>query len=357
MRIFQHRPRCVPAAIALATLALSAPCLAPPARSQEHSALERLDRLERDLNMLQRQVYRGLPAPPMPPGGGAALVNTEIRMDRLEEQMRNLTGRVEELTNQVTQLRQRLEQVNTDVDMRVGQTAGTSRPLAATEAPAAAPAPRRFPPPPDAADAADDEAPPPRVATAPGRGFPPPPGGPLGDAPIPIFGTLTPPGTRLGAPPAASLAGAPPEAEPATRAAAARPVAAALPGGSPAAQYNHAFGLLKHADYAGAETALRDFVDQHPKDPLAGNAQYWLGETYYARGRYLEAASAFAEGYKRYPKSGKAPDGLLKLSMSLARANQKQNACVALAQLDRDFPHAGASVKQHAATEKKRLGC
>ena len=90
---------------------------------------------------------------------------------------------------------------------------------------------------------------------------------------------------------------------------------------------------------------------------MAGNAQYWLGETYFTRNRFMEAATAFAEGYKRYPKGAKAPDSLLKLGMSLGRANQKQNACVALAQLDRDFPQAGAAIKERAGTEKKRLGC
>ena len=90
---------------------------------------------------------------------------------------------------------------------------------------------------------------------------------------------------------------------------------------------------------------------------MASNAQYWLGETFYARGKYMEAASAFADGYKRYPKGAKAVDELLKLGMSLARANQKPNACVALAQLDRDFPNPGASIKERAAAEKKRLGC
>ena len=139
--------------------------------------------------------------------------------------------------------------------------------------------------------------------------------------------------------------------------ASAAPSGAAAAGGSPAAQYNHAFGLVKQADYGGAEAALREFVEQHPKDAMAGNAQYWLGETFYARGKYIEAASAFAEGYKRYPKNSKAADGLLKLGMSLARANQKQNACVALAQLDQAFPSASATIKTHADAEKKRLGC
>ncbi len=173
-----------------------------------------------------------------------------------------------------------------------------------------------------------------------------PPGGADSDGPTPIFGTLTPPGSPSAK---TELAGAAPAGRPAA--------AGAFAGGSAAEQYNHAFGLLKQADYPAAEAALKAFVEQHPKDPMAGNAQYWLGETYYTRNRFLEAASAFAEGYKRYPKSAKAADDLLKLAMSLGRANQKQNACVALAQLDHDFPKPGAAVKDHAEAEKQRLGC
>lgn len=334
-------------------------CIAPsPVRSQDRSTEERLDRLERDLNMLQRQVYRGMPAPAMRADGGGALVNTEIRMDRLEQQMRNLTGQVEELTNQIAQIRQRVEQVNGDIGMRVGQGAGAASPLASPDVPApppAARASRRFPPPPP--DATEEDAPPPRLT---GRGPMAPsvaaaPGDTITDAPTAIFGTLSPPGTPALLPP--PPVGQAPPAAPGPSAAAGRTLGASASEGSPSAQYNHAFGLLRHADYASAETALKSFVEQHPKDPMAGNAQYWLAETYYARGRYNDAASAFAEGYKRYPKSGKAADGLLKLGMSLARANQQQNACVVLGQLDRDFPHAGAAVKQHAAAEKKRLGC
>jgi tol-pal system protein YbgF len=130
-----------------------------------------------------------------------------------------------------------------------------------------------------------------------------------------------------------------------------------LPAGSASEQYNFAFGLLKQADYPAAEEALKHFIGQHPNDPLASSAHYWLGETYYARGRYAEAASIFADGYKRYPKGAKAADDLLKLGMSLARANQRQNACVALAQLDHDFPHSGSAIKERAMAEKKRLGC
>jgi tol-pal system protein YbgF len=135
------------------------------------------------------------------------------------------------------------------------------------------------------------------------------------------------------------------------------PSSGGLPAGSASEQYNVAFGLVKQADYPAAEAALKSFVRQHPDDGLAASAQYWLGETYYVRGNYADAAVAFAEGYKRYPKGSKAADDLLKLGMSLARVNQKQNACTALAQLDRDFPNPGNAIKERAKDEKKRLGC
>lgn len=326
---------------------------AAPAWSQDRSAYERLDRLERDLNMLQRHVYRGAPAPtlaPGPGGDGGAAVNAQIRMDRLEAQMRDLTGRVEEFMNQVEQVRHRLEQLSSDVETRFTQGPAGPGPLAAAGPPSGRSGPTgparsarpTYPPvPPEARDA---EPGPPRLGGF-GPGSPMSPGMAPPGAANPSYGTLTPPGSS-------------PPGSPAEMANAGRPPAGgALPSGSATEQYNHAFGLLKQANYPAAEAALKAFVEAHPKDQMAGNAQYWLGETYYTRSRYMEAATAFAEGYKRYPKSPKAPDGLLKLGMSLARANQKQNACVALAQLDHDFPRAAASVKERASTEKKKLGC
>lgn len=369
---------CACLALALGCAGLAVPV---PAWSQDSSTQERLDRLERDLNMLQRQVYRGAPPPAMAGDSGGAAVNIEVRMDRLEARMRDLTGRVEEFTNQIDQIRQRVEQINGDVDMRLGQSGagpGATATASATPAPPRAGSPsgparaaRRFPPGPPSGD--DEDLPPPPLAPSAGPGslMPPgtpvpPPGGPdlggpnLGEpdvggpnvggpnlgGPTPIFGTLTPPGSPA---PPSDLASAAPAGQP--------PAAGLLPSGSATQQYNHAFGLLKQANYPDAEAALKAFVERYPKNPMAGNAQFWLGETYYARARFLDAASAFAEGYKRYPRGTKAPDALLKLGMSLARANQKQNACVALAQLEHDFPNAGAAVKEHATAEKKRLGC
>jgi tol-pal system protein YbgF len=273
-------------------------------------------------------------------GDPGAAVGMELRLNRMEDQMRELTGRVEEYTNQIERLHARLEQMNSDVTARFGEGAPAGGPMVAAGPPpgrspplGAGPGPRRLP--------ENDDFPP-----------PPPPGRSGGAGPAPIFGTLTPPG----APPPPGSPVAPPS-ELASSAGEGLGPARSMPSGSATEQYNHAFGLLKQADYPAAETALRAFVEQHPNDQMAGNAQYWLGDTYFARGRYPDAARAFAEVYKRYPKSVKAPEALLKLGMSLGQSNQKQNACVALAQLDQAFPHAASNVKQQAAAEKKRLSC
>ena len=359
---------CACLAVALGAATFVSPS---PAFCQDRSTPDRLDRIERDLSMLQRQVYRGAP-PPMGGDPGVA-VNSQLRMDRLEEGMRELTGRVEEFANQVEQLRRRLEQIGGDV------APGSPGPYAAAGPPPSrsgpgnigpgnigprdiGPGPRSRPSEPLQPDIAGLSPPAGLMPPAPGGPMPGGPmvGGPMsgGPGPAPIFGTLTPPGSPPTSPEQAAAnaarggPGAGPVASPGGPSA-----SAAGAGGSPTEQYNRAFGLLKQANYPAAEEALKAFVEQHPKDPMAGTAQYFLGETYYTRGRYIEAAAAFAEGYKRYPKSPKAAEELLKLGMSLARANQKQNACVALSQLDHDFPNPGAAVRERANSEKKRLGC
>ncbi len=296
--------------------------------------------------MLQRQVYRSAGGSAVPPGSGAA-VDSELRMDRLETEMRELTGRVEGAMNGVEQLRRRLEQVNSDIDVRLGQSQPASPPPRSAGGGAVASAAAGTLPARGALPATSATPPAPHNPAMPaGTLVPPPPYTPTG------LGTLTPPKSPGGPQPFT------PEPENAGAGGAIRsPSSGGLPAGSASDQYNFAFGLLKQADYPAAEAALKSFIRQHPNDGLAGSAQYWLGETYYARGNYAEAAITFAEGYKRYPKGSKAADDLLKLGMSLARVNQKQNACTALAQLDRDFPNPGNTIKERAKDEKKRLGC
>jgi tol-pal system protein YbgF len=126
---------------------------------------------------------------------------------------------------------------------------------------------------------------------------------------------------------------------------------------TPEAEYQQAFALLQQAKYPEAETALRQFLQRYPEGPLAGNAQYWLGETFYVRGDYRGAAVAFAEGYQRFPNSSKAPDNLLKLGMSLAQLGQKQEACGALTELNNRFPTLPQPVADRAARARQSAGC
>ena len=121
--------------------------------------------------------------------------------------------------------------------------------------------------------------------------------------------------------------------------------------------YNDAFKLLRDGDYAGAERSFKTFVQNNPKHPLAGNAQYWLGETYYARREYQQAMVAFAEGYKTYKTSPKGPDNLLKLGMTLAVMNKKQEACAVFQRFNQDYPRATDLQKRMVDHERQKDGC
>lgn len=136
---------------------------------------------------------------------------------------------------------------------------------------------------------------------------------------------------------------------------------AALPpatsSGSAKQDYETAYGHLLKQDYGAAEAAFEDFLQRYPSDALAGNAQYWLGETHFVRGAFKAAAGAFLKGYQNYGKGNKAPDSLLKLAMSLERLGQKDAACSSFGELVTKFPDAPDHVKARAAGEQKRLGC
>lgn len=123
------------------------------------------------------------------------------------------------------------------------------------------------------------------------------------------------------------------------------------------ALYHSAFKLLQDGDYAGAERGFKTFVQQNPQHVLAGNAQYWLGETYYARRDYQDAMVAFAEGYKTYKTSPKGPDNLLKLGVTLAALNKKQEACAVFARFTQDYPRATDLQKRRIDQERQKNGC
>ena len=295
-----RRFMCAGAAFAALALLVATPVAGQSADVQQ--LYNRLNRIERDMNLLQQQFYGGQGTSGTGAQTGsytpAAAAQIQLQLDQLETALRVLTGQIEEISFEQRQLRDRLDKMVTDVDFRL-------RTLEQAQAQTAAVAPGA-------------------TATTGSAGL-----------------TSPAPSQTLPTPGAVSLAPAP----------------SVLPGGTPEEQYRYAFSLLQQAEYIEAETALRAFLAAHPEHPRAVNAQYWLGEAYYVRKDFTQAAITFAEGYNKFPTGTKAPDNLLKLAMSLANLAKSREACASLAQLAKQFPTASASIKRRAATEERRLNC
>ncbi len=125
---------------------------------------------------------------------------------------------------------------------------------------------------------------------------------------------------------------------------------------SPESLYERSNESLLRRQFSDAESGFSSFVSKYPDHSLAGSAQYWLGETYYAQGDFRQAAQNFLQGYKGYPKSRRAPDSLLKLGISLNKLGQTQQACAAFGAIGGEFPNA-VDAKKRAQAESKRAGC
>ncbi len=130
-----------------------------------------------------------------------------------------------------------------------------------------------------------------------------------------------------------------------------------LPKGTPNEQYEFATSFLKVGDYNMAERAFREFVDNNPDHNLAGNAQYWYAETFRIRQLFTDAASAYLEGYQKYPRSQKAPINLLKLGVSLVQIGEKDQGCLMISGVEKEYPKANQSVLQKAKYEEKKFEC
>ncbi|SMF32650.1 tol-pal system protein YbgF [Tistlia consotensis] len=297
---------CASLALALA-LGLLAPLSTAAAQDSTIEALsQQLDRLQREVQVLQRQVAVGQPATDLkvPEGEAGPLL---LRLNDLENTLRNLTGRVEELSHRIDETNGRVDKLSAQVDTRIGAlenapaAAGGEKPLMSGQK----------------------------------------------EGGVRVLGTMPQGAAPETAAPVESAAPGQTAALPAVQ----------LPGGSAKEDYDYAFGLLRQADYPRAEAALKAFLEAHPKDELAGNAKYWLGETFYVRGDYKQAAVVFAEGFKDYPDSSKAPDNLLKLGMSLSNVGERGDACKTYTALLARYPNAAATIRQRAEREKGRLGC
>ena len=125
---------------------------------------------------------------------------------------------------------------------------------------------------------------------------------------------------------------------------------------SPESLYERSNESLLRRQFSDAEAGFRTFIEKFPEHSLAGSAQYWLGETYYAQSDFRQAAQAFLQGYKQYPKSRRAADSLLKLGISLNRLGQKQQACASYDAVSSEYPKA-VEARKRAQAEAKRAAC
>jgi tol-pal system protein YbgF len=129
------------------------------------------------------------------------------------------------------------------------------------------------------------------------------------------------------------------------------------PSSDPKDAYDLSYGYILRGEFDLAEASFKQFLTQFPNDPLAGNAQYWLGESLFARGSYRDAADAFLKGYSDYPASAKAPDSLYKLGMSLKELGQAEAACSSFSEIARRYPNAPQAVRERARSEMQKSGC
>lgn len=305
-----------------------------------------------------------------------------VRLDRMENALRQLTGTIEQLQYRNQQLEMQIQQLGArgggvlqpqaapagpgnalppasnsgrrsdvfDPSQNPGapgvpRTLGNQAVIAAPEriqdnAPAVgAPGGRAAGAPLDLSTMADNGSQPAQQAAVPPRAVASASGTPVPVAP-PMPAPMPPPQVRnvAPAPAGAQLATLPPSA-------------------SPQDEYDMAYGYVLHKDYSLAEQSFRDFLKKYPNERLVPEAQYWLGESLFQQQRYRDAAESFLGVSTKFERTGKAPDALLRLGQSLAAMNQKEAACATLTEVGRKYPRASAGVKRGVEQELKRAHC
>lgn len=276
----------------------------------------RLSRIENEIQTLSRAVFRGEQPEqgiPLPPGYDSGTTDAALRLQQIEMELQGITGKIEEQNFQIQQLQNRLDLIEAD---RAAQAAIPPQPLG-YQNDVTLPADGSTMPSPQADQGT-------AMPGAEGEGFLT-----QGEESVPEPGQL---GTLRG-PDTATAAD------------------------DPAGLYETAFSLLRDKNYVQAEEIFQDFLTRYPDHDLSANARYWLGETFYVRGDFEHAARVFAEGYQKHPDGAKAPDNLLKLGMSLAGMGKKDDACLAYAQLRKDYPNGAMPVLARTESEMKKLSC
>lgn len=328
---------------------LSGTALVPVSSARADDTGTRLNRIERDIETLNRAVYKG----ETPPSGSVSSssvnaeyqASVETRLTDMETQIRDLTGKIEQQGYDIQQLKTKLDKSMSDMStmqqmgaapaaaqMAVPQTATQSGTLQASDMGGPVQSGSMTAP-----ANVDAVAPAPTQTQTPAAAVPAPSVGDL-NAPAPADSpTQQNLGTLTEAPGGASIQ--------------------MSPGNDPAGQYEMAFSLLKSGNYQASRNGFDEFLKKYPEHPLAGNAMYWMGEGFYGEGNYEKATRVFAESYKKFPKGPKAADSLLKLALSLGKLGKTEQACVTIQQLKKEYPVGQADILKKADQESASMGC
>lgn len=370
-----------------------------PSQAQDGAVVDELERLRRDLGDLQQYIYKNKQSDlsvttvgpntnvdqgESAPQQGQFNARIQRQIQAMQDQMRGLTGRLEEVQHHIRTVGDRVDKLVGDVDLRLQMLeqrvlgASATGPNITRAAPMNTSSSPLAPAPPPTTVITSSGIQRKVVADSPASM----PMGTLGTVSQSTVesvrrgdvvdaksgsATIAPGMERQAA--ARNLSTKPrkqiPTATPAppsvavsnSNLAALQPTASVLPAGSPKEQYDYAFSLLRKRDYQASETALRAFIEKYPNNQLSGNAMYWMGETFYVRKDYTEAARIFLDGYQRFPKGAKAADNLLKLAKSLSEIGEKKSACASYKELLKAFPKASSRMLSAAKNEVSRLKC
>ncbi len=285
--------------------------IAPTAWAQSNSELmDRISRLERDVNFVQKQVYTGAAASdpngmPVPTGAGSAAL--EVRISAMEEQLRVMRGQVETAQFASGEAQRNVIKLKEDMEYRLGALEQAQSAAAVSAQTGAASA------------------------------------------------VVDPAVDPVAEPVAEPVASVKPDVPASYQPAPAASTGADFPDSN--AAYNAAFKELNGKNYSAAASKFDAFVRKYPKDPLTSNAYYWLGESYYARGDYTRAAEGFRKGFESNPQGQKAPDNLLKLAMSLDNIKRTSEACIVLGQVVSKYGTSAPRTKERAEAERSRMQC
>ncbi|MEE2655203.1 MAG: tol-pal system protein YbgF [Pseudomonadota bacterium] len=315
MNLLLFNSNCIKFAAIIFGVIFWAALLQPVYAQQSLDLMKRLERLQNELSTLQKYVYRGNVRAALKnlnvqtkPSLNTALARLSNSITQLDAEVRRLTGTNEELNHKISQLQTRVNKIDTDVEFRLKKLESRFIPTSLSD-PKLPKFPQQIINPKEVAE---------------------PPKGEVEGAER---------GVRLFGPKTKSSINEISVKE------------------SPKKQFDKAYSHIIKQNHDEAEKAFVEFIIAHPKHPFASNAYYWLGRTYFVREDFGQAASTFAEGFKKFPQSKKAPATLLNLGMSLSKLSKSQEACITYQRLQKNFKELKGRIKRKLDRERRLSNC